>query len=216
MINNYSCNCNHFDFSKREYTYWEDRNVTIGEKNIIDFMQKNFALNNKKILHVGIGNSYLHTQLKNNNYIYGITVSNKELNFSKKFHSKNYLTFFCDKHSNKLNSIFNNIKFDYIIDNNLKSYVCCYKSFENMFKNFKNLLNHNGLIITSIEGMNWQKKLVPKLTFNLKRFFYFKLKEVDINHSNNIFSLKEAESISKKFSLTLFNNKEICYFSRNF
>ena len=84
-----------------------------------------------------------------------------------------------------------------------------------MFKNLTYLLNNNGLIITSTDGMKWQKQLKPKLTFNLKRFFHFKLKEVDKDNMNNIFSFQEAKILSQQLSLYFNNFDKICYFSKN-
>ena len=215
-ISNYICDCKHFDLSKYNYTYWEDRNVTSGEICIINYILENLSLKNKNILHVGVGNSFLYKKLKNNNLIYGITISRKELEIARNFNDNNYITFYCDKYSMNLINIFKKIKFDYIIDNNLKSYACCYKSFLNMFKNFKYLLNPNGLIITSYEGMNWQKKLIPKLTFNFKRFFHFKLKEVDNGNLNNTFTIEEAKHLSKELSLDFSNYESISYFCRKY
>ena len=65
--------------------------------------------------------------------------------------------------------IFSKFKFDIIIDNNLKSYSCCQKSFEYMFENFVNVLDKDGIFISNKNGMNWVKKLKPKISFNLKK-----------------------------------------------
>ena len=35
---NYICNCPKSDFSKHNYTYWEDRDTTSDEIDIIDFL----------------------------------------------------------------------------------------------------------------------------------------------------------------------------------
>ena len=78
---NYICNCPKSDFSKHNYTYWEDRDTTSDEIEIIDFLENSYKLESKKILHIGIGNSffakkffeYLH-KLDNAKY-YGIAVA---------------------------------------------------------------------------------------------------------------------------------------------
>ena len=75
------------------------------------------------------------------------------------------------------------------------------------------MLNHKGILITSRKGMNWYKNLVPKLSFSLKKFFHFKLKEINGN-SENIMTIDEAESISNKYSLKLNFNDKICFFEK--
>ena len=74
-------------------------------------------------------------------------------------------------------------------------------------------LKSNGKIITSRNGMNWFKKLKPKLSFNLKNFFHFKLKEIN-GDSKNILTLNELKSISQKRKLKISFDKKICYLQK--
>ena len=60
---NYICNCPKSDFSKHNYTYWEDRDTTSDEIEIIDFLENSYKLESKKILHIGIGNSFFAKKL---------------------------------------------------------------------------------------------------------------------------------------------------------
>ena len=55
---NYICNCKKENFFDKNYTYWEDRNVTKDELDIINFLVKSNNFKYKSILHIGIGNSY--------------------------------------------------------------------------------------------------------------------------------------------------------------
>ena len=135
MKNSYICNCKQYNFEKKNFNYWEDKNVTSDELLIIDYLKKNVNLDKKKILHIGIGNSHAYQSLNNNNYFYGISISKSEINKAKSINKGNYTIYHCDKYSNLLNKIFKDHKFDLIIDNNLKSYSCCYVSFNFMFKN---------------------------------------------------------------------------------
>ena len=80
---------------------------------------------------------------------------------------------------------------------------------ENLFK----MLNHKGILITSRKGMNWYKNIVPKLSFNLKRLFHYKLKEINGN-SENIMTIDEAKFISNKYSLKLKFDEKICFFEK--
>ena len=211
MKSNYICNCSHYDFSNKEYKYWENRNVTSDEIIIVKYIKSLNLRSNLNILHVGVGNSYIYEQLNKSHIISGITISNQEIKKSKKYRDKKYEVLYCDKLSNNLNNLFQNKKFDIIIDNNLKSYSCCNKAFNYMFQNFVNLLNIGGSIITTRLGMNWVKKIKPKLSFNFKDLLHYKLKEFE-GDKNNIFTVHEAEMLSKKFSLKINKNENIISF----
>ena len=41
---NYICKCKKINFFKNEYTYWEDREVTTDELDIIDFLKNPILL----------------------------------------------------------------------------------------------------------------------------------------------------------------------------
>ena len=76
--NNYICNCSHYDFSNKEYKYWENRNVTSDEIIIVKYIKSLNLRSNLNILHVGIGNSYIYEQLNKSHIISGITISNQK------------------------------------------------------------------------------------------------------------------------------------------
>ncbi len=213
MKNNYICNCYHHDFTNKNFKYWENRNVTTDEKLILEFIKKKKFNKKKNILHIGVGNSYLYEKLSSLHIINGITISLEEIRKSKEYNDRKYKVFYCDKMSNEINKIFLNYKFDLIVDTNLKSYSCCQKSFNFMFKNFTNLLTINGSIITTTNGMNWVKKVVPKLSFNFKNLFYYKLKEIDGNPSNK-FTIKEAKNLSIKYNLNLITKNNVVVFKK--
>ena len=69
------------------------------EKDILLYLNNNNLIKNKNILHIGIGNSYLAKNLKNFNFIDGITISNNELTNGLKLQNKNYDIFFKNKYS---------------------------------------------------------------------------------------------------------------------
>ena len=69
MKNSYICNCSKPNF-RNNYSYWEDRNPTSDEKEIIHYLKKNINLENKRILHIGIGNSYFAQLILNKNIIF--------------------------------------------------------------------------------------------------------------------------------------------------
>ena len=213
MKSNYICNCIHYDFFNKNYIYWENRDVTTEEKTIVNYIQSQNYKKKLKILHVGIGNSYLYEKLNSYHSIIGITLSNSEINKSKLYNDDNYKVYYCDKMSINLNKIFNNIKFDLIIDTNLKSYSCCQTSFEFMFENYVNLLSSRGMIISNTNGMKWVKRLKPKLSFSFKNLFHYKMKEID-GDSDNIFSINEANQLCHRFSLKLITKDNVIIFDK--
>ena len=204
----YVCDCEQENFNNN-YSYWEDKESTEDENEIIKFLKNNFLLKDKKILHIGIGNSNFAKIFSNINEITGITISKNEINYANNLNLKKYNVFLLDKYSINFENYFKNYQFDLIVDPNLKSYACCKKSFDFMFKNFSTLLSNNGTIITSRKGMNWYKKLKPKISFSLKKFFFLKLKEIEGN-SKNVLTLGELENLGYKYKLKIKYNEKIC------
>ena len=121
---------------KNDYSYWEDRAETDEEREIHNFLEKK-KITNQKILHIGIGNSYIAKKLSQKNIIDGLTISSREIIYAKKLNLSNYNFFFQNKFSE--NNILDDKTsyYNIIIDNNLKSYSCCEKSFRNLFLGLK-------------------------------------------------------------------------------
>ena len=207
----YICNCKTTNFLSKDFTYWEDRNTTTDELDIIKNIEETKSIKTKSnILHIGIGNSFLAKKFSEKYLITGLTVSKKEIKKAKTLNLSNYEVFLCDKYSKNFELNFKNKKFDLIIDTNLKSYACCQKSFDYFMKNLISILKIDGLIITSINGMNWVKKLKPKLSFNFKKLFYFKLKEVEGSIENKL-SIEEINKLSKKLNFKFSYDDKLCY-----
>ena len=213
MTNSYICNCKKIDYSKKNYNYWENRQITTDEQDIILYIKNNFNIFNKRVLHIGVGNSYLANEFKESKKIIGLTISQKEIINANKLNINNYEVFLCDKYSIDFKNLFKDYYFDFIIDINLKSYSCCKTSFYYMFNNFVELLNKEGRIITSMNGMNWYKNLKPKLSFNFNDFFHYKLKEIEGN-SDNILTMSELSMLSKKNKLKISFNDKVCYLTK--
>ena len=209
---NYNCNCSRTNYSDRNYTYWENREITSDEFEIINFLEKSYDLRAKSILHIGIGNSFFAKKFFKNQ-IFGITISQKEIDLAYSLRLSNYKVFLCDKYSSKFKEKLNNISFDLIVDTNLKSYSCCQDSFNFYMENLFYKLKKNGTLITSKNGMNWYKNLKPKLSFNLKNFFHFKLKEVEGN-KENVLSENELKSLARRFNLEFSFDDKLCYLKK--
>ena len=210
---NYICKCPKSDFSKHNFTYWEDRDITSDELEIIDFLENTYKLESKQILHIGIGNSFFAKKFFKNNHIFGITISKKEIENANLLNLSNYKFALCDKYSKNFIEELNNKKFDVIVDTNLKSYSCCHESFNFFIENLFNKLNDGGILITSKNGMRWFKKLKPKLSFNFKNFFYYKLKEVNGDEINKL-TINELKNFSKNYNLELSFDEKLCYLKK--
>ena len=213
MINNYICNCKKKNILDKAYTYWEDREVTTDELEIIKFLENNNDFRFKNVLHIGIGNSYFAKKFSNTNKIIGITISQKEIEKAKIMDLDNYQFFLLDKYSTNFKDFLNKNKFDLIVDTNLKSYSCCQDSFEFMINNILKSISINGMLITSINGMKWYKNLKPKLSFSFKKLFFFKLKEIDGN-KDNILIPEELEKLAKKYNLKMSFDNKLCYLKK--
>ena len=210
---NYICKCKKINFLKNDYTYWEDRSVTTDELDIVNFLKKSNNFTHNSILHIGIGNSFFAKKFSKYNKITGLTISKKEIYKANELNLSNYNVFLCDKYSKEFNHLLNNIKFDLIIDTNLKSYSCCIESFNYFMENLFGKLAKNGILITSRNGMNWFKKLEPKISFNLKKFFHYKLKEVN-GDKDNILTIDELEKFSKSYNLKIYFDQKLCYLKK--
>ena len=80
---------------------------------------------------------------------------------------------------------------------------------QNIFKSIK----PNGMLITSINGMKWFKNLKPKLSFSFKKFFFYKLIEINGN-KHNILLPKELNNLSKKHNIKMSINDKLCYLKK--
>ena len=209
---NYNCNCSKTNYLDHNFTYWENRQITSDEFEIINFLENSLDLSSKSILHIGIGNSFFAKRFFKNE-IFGITISQKEIDLANSLGLSNYKVILCDKYSLNFKEILKNMSFDLIVDTNLKSYSCCQDSFNFYMENLFYKLKKNGTLITSKNGMNWYKNLKPKLSFNLKNFFHFKLKEVEGN-KENVLSENELKSLASQFNLEFSFDDKLCYLKK--
>ena len=198
-----------------KFSYWENNEATNDEKDVITFLKNADLFTNKRILHVGIGNSYIAKNLKNFKKIDGISLSKNELDLAKESNIDNYEVFFQNKYcqNNILSKILN--FYDIIIDVNIKSFACCDKAFVNLFKTYSKILNINGIVITSKAGMKWSRQIKPVLSFSFKKMFYKRLKEYD-GPQSNILTIEECAKISKENNLSIDHNTDhILIFKKN-
>ncbi len=185
-----------------DYSYWENNKVTSDEKEITEFLNKSNSCENKNLLHMGIGNSYIALNLKNYKYLEGITISNNELKKANNLKISNYKIYFKNKYSK--NDLIKNREnfYDIIIDNNLKSFACCNNAFENLIQKYNRYLKKNGLIISSLRGMNWSRIVRPVYSFSFNKLFYMRLKEFD-GPSENLMNLNDCKNLCTKFNFEM-------------
>jgi len=185
-----------------KFSYWENNEATNDEKDVITFLKNDDLFNNKRILHVGIGSSYIAKNLKNFKKIDGISISKNEIDLAKKYNIDNYEVFFQNKYCQ--NNILNKdlSSYDIIIDINIKSFACCDKAFENLFETYSKILNTNGIIISSKAGMKWSRQIKPVLSFSFKKMFYKRLKEFD-GPNSNFLNDNDCFNLSRKYKLQL-------------
>lgn len=197
------------------YCYWEKKQTTSDEVEIVNFLNNSYPSKSLKILHIGIGNSHIALKLKNYKKIDGITISANEINYAKSLNIKNYNLFFMNKYTRDTftNEFFRN--YDAIIDVNLKSFSCCELAFNNLFSTYNSMLNNYGKIFSGKKGMRWSRMVKPKFSFSFKNFFYMRLKEYD-GKKSNVLTVSQCEELGKKYNLNFFNNKNtnVVYFSK--
>ena len=199
---------------EKSYSYWENKKETLDEIEILNFINSNNSSNSSKILHIGIGNSYISNNLNKYSLINGISISSNEILFAKNLNIKNYNVSFKNKYEFNTFYNFSDYKYDIIIDANIKSFACCEKSFLHLMQQYFDILNFDGFIITNIRGMNWSRKIQPIIHFDFNNFFHRKLKEYD-GPSSNLLTVGEFDSLSRKFGFTLTNlDKNIILLSK--
>lgn len=184
------------------YLYWENRDVTKDEIEITDYLNNKYIHKNISILHIGIGNSYIASNLNKFINIDGISISMNEIILANSLKIKNYKSYFFNKLEKNVFSNDSFSKYDVIIDVNLKSFCCCELSFKKLFNDYCMMLNKNGIIITGKNGMNWSRFIKPVVRFSLKKLFYKRLKEYD-GPKSNILSLSECSKLAKEHGLKL-------------
>ena len=83
---------------EKSYSYWENKKETLDEIEILEFLNSNNSSNSSKILHIGIGNSYISSNLNKYSLIDGISISSKEILLAKNLNIKNYDASFKNKY----------------------------------------------------------------------------------------------------------------------
>jgi len=184
---------------ERNYSYWESKKETQDEIEILSLLNASkYSESLGKILHIGIGNSFIAKNLNNFSKIDGISISSKEILKAQESNIIGYNSCFLNKYNKDAFKKFKNASYDLIIDTNLKSFCCCESAFDHLIAQYTSLLNTNGLIVTNLRGMKWSRIVIPIIGFNLKNLIHLRLKEIDGPESNKI----SVSNIEKKLKQT--------------
>jgi hypothetical protein len=132
---------------------WSTKATTPDQYRIENYIDR-LDLRDKRLLHIGVGNSGLarrfHRHVKE---IVGTTIDEPEIKVAQAFGYPNYSVALHNKYSG--GSITPPEKFDLIIDNNLTSPCCCVRHLAALFSFFNERLAEGGLIVTDREGLAW-------------------------------------------------------------
>ena len=112
-------------------------------------------VNGKAILHLGAGNSSVASQSTQAKEVVAVTVAANEKRHGDSLNLPNYEVIFENKYNTDFCAYLATKKFDYILDNNLASFVCCEKHFLRYFAALVNALADDGMIVTHWLGMQW-------------------------------------------------------------
>jgi hypothetical protein len=141
------------------YVDYSTRDTTNDQARIEEVLE-GIILPQKRLLHVGIGNSKLAEKFtKLGVLVDGITVSEAEKSYAESLNIEHYRVFMVNKYHRAFADGFaqrgDKNGFDYIVDNNLASFTCCQYHFYQMLENYLGCLKVGGKILTDQRGMDW-------------------------------------------------------------
>ena len=132
---------------------WSDKATTPDQRRMELYIDR-YDLRQKRILHVGIGNSGLaqrfHRRVKE---IVGITIDEPEMKVAHSLGLPNYRFMIHNKYSGQNNAI--DGCFDVILDNNPTSPCCCVRHLAAIFQFYAGKLGPTGQLVTDREGLEW-------------------------------------------------------------
>jgi len=132
---------------------WSNKATTPDQHRIEKYIDR-FDLRDKRLLHIGVGNSGLakrfHRRVKE---IVGTTIDEPEIKVAQTLAYPNYSVVLHNKYSGGSDRIAG--KFDFILDNNLTSPCCCVRHLAALFTFFGDRLSTDGHIVTDREGLAW-------------------------------------------------------------
>lgn len=132
---------------------WSRRETTPDQNRIESYIDR-FDLRDKRILHIGIGNSGLAKRLhRRAREIVGTSIDEPEILAARGLSLGNYIAVEHNKYSG-LQDVASG-KFDFIVDNNLTSPCCCIRHLAELFRFLHAKLADGGQIVTDAQGLAW-------------------------------------------------------------
>jgi len=111
-------------------------------------------LSEKRILHVGVGNSSLARRFAGRaKEIVGLTVAPEEFALAERLAIANYRVVLHNKHLGADAGVRG--PFDFIVDNNPTTFACCLTHFAAMLGSYAAMLAPDGQILTERRGLAW-------------------------------------------------------------
>jgi hypothetical protein len=113
-----------------------------------------FDLHDKRVLHIGIGNSGLATRFHQRvGEILGTSLDGPELQLARSLQYPNYRVVLHNKYSGATDEIAG--RFDFIAENNPTSACCCVRHLAELFRFLEFKLTDGGQIVTDRVGLAW-------------------------------------------------------------
>ena len=133
---------------------WSAKATTPDQYRIERYIDR-FDLRDKRLLHVGVGNSGLAPEAEGGvlKEIVGTTIDEPEIRVAQALSYPNYSVVLHNKYSGDSAKLSG--KFDVILDNNLTSPCCCMRHLAALFGFFGKRLADGGLIVTDRAGLGW-------------------------------------------------------------
>jgi hypothetical protein len=128
--------------------------TTVDQLHIEDALNR-MEWRGKSFLHVGVGNSrFAQRFAADAALIDGLTVSRVEVELAQALHIPNYAVYLLNKYGREFLLTIRN-RYDFVIDNNMASYVCCKYHFYRMLDNYLWAMKPGGQILTDQRGMDF-------------------------------------------------------------
>lgn len=132
---------------------WSDKATTPDQYRIEDYIDR-FDLRDKRILHIGIGNSGLAKRFHGRvGEIVGTTIDEPEMRVARSLIAPNYAAVLHNKYSGRDDIVPGT--FDFIVDNNPTSPCCCFRHLAQLFAFYDAKLSEQGQLVTDQEGLGW-------------------------------------------------------------
>lgn len=134
-----------------EWRDWTGLPTTAGEKRIIDFLSQE-AIQDKRLLHIGVGNSSLAVALCDQlSRCLGTTIQEAEVLHGEGLGLSNYAVL----RLNKFSHAFADLRFcaDWIVDSNPTTFACCFKHLYRMLCSYRDRLHVDGRLVTEAKGL---------------------------------------------------------------